>query len=53
MESLNEYELDLLRQRSVGARYQKARRGKLLISVPVGILETEDQRTEKDPDRRI
>ena len=51
--SLNEYELDLLRQRSVEARYEKARRGELLVSVPVGFLKTEDQRTEKDPDQRI
>jgi len=29
--SLNEYELDLLRQRSVEARREKARRGELLI----------------------
>jgi DNA invertase Pin-like site-specific DNA recombinase len=51
--SLNEYELDLLRQRSVEARYEKARRGELLVAVPVGFLKTEDQQTEKDPDRRI
>src|ERR1019366_8825494 len=30
--SLNEYELDLLRQRSLSARYEKARRGELLVS---------------------
>src|SRR6478672_8044782 len=34
--SLNEYELDLLRQRSVEARRQKAQRGELLIVSPVG-----------------
>ena len=34
--SLNEYELDLLRLRSLDARKQKARRGELLISVPIG-----------------
>jgi DNA invertase Pin-like site-specific DNA recombinase len=51
--SLNEYELDLLRQRSVEARHQKARRGELLVSAPVGFLKTEDQRMEKDPDRRV
>src|SRR4030095_12087736 len=28
--SLNEYELDLLRQRSLAARYEKARRGELV-----------------------
>ena len=51
--SLNEYELDLLRQRSVEARYEKARRGELLVSVPVGFLKAPDQRVEKDPDRRV
>ena len=34
--SLNEYELDLLRQRSDEARQEKARRGELLITAPVG-----------------
>src|SRR6516165_5964294 len=51
--SLNEYELDLLRARSVEARHEKARRGELLVAVPVGFLKTEDQRLEKDPDRRV
>jgi DNA invertase Pin-like site-specific DNA recombinase len=51
--SLNEYELDLLRQRSVEARHQKARRGELLISAPVGYIKTDDQRLEKNPDRRV
>jgi len=51
--SLTEDELDLLRQRSVEARYAKARRGALLQAVPVGYGTTEDQRLEKDPDRRV
>jgi DNA invertase Pin-like site-specific DNA recombinase len=51
--SLNEYELDLLRARSIEARHEKARRGELLVAVPVGFLKTEDQRLEKDPDRRV
>lgn len=51
--SLNEYELDLLRQRSVEARHEKARRGELLVAAPVGFLKTADQRLEKDPDRRV
>ena len=50
--SLNEYELDLLRQRSVEARRQKARRGELLIVSPVGYVKGE-HRLEKDPDRRV
>ncbi|HTT17320.1 MAG TPA: recombinase family protein [Candidatus Sulfotelmatobacter sp.] len=51
--SLNEYELDLLRQRSVEARHQKARRGELLISAPVGYVKSEENRLEKNPDRRV
>jgi DNA invertase Pin-like site-specific DNA recombinase len=51
--SLNEYELDLLRQRSVEARRAKAKRGELLIAAPVGFLKTEAPSFEKDPDRRI
>jgi len=47
--SLNEYELDLLRQRS--ARYEKARRGELVVAAPVGFVKVGD-RLEKDPDRR-
>ena len=51
--SLNEYELDLLRQRSQEARRQKAARGELLIAAPVGYIKTADQRLEKDPDGRV
>src|SRR5919108_2381130 len=50
--SLNEYELDLLRQRSLAARHEKARRGELVIAAPVGFLKVGD-RLEKDPDRRV
>src|SRR3954470_12102855 len=51
--SLNEYELDLLRQRSVEARREKARRGDLMVAAPVGYIKTEDQKLEKEPDRRV
>jgi DNA invertase Pin-like site-specific DNA recombinase len=50
--SLNEYELDLLRQRSLSARYEKARRGELVVGAPIGFVKAGD-RLEKDPDRRI
>jgi DNA invertase Pin-like site-specific DNA recombinase len=50
--SLNEYELDLLRQRSLAARYEKARRGELVVAAPVGFVKAGD-RFEKDPDRRV
>ena len=51
--SLNEYELDLLRQRSLAARHQKARRGELIVAAPIGYLKTDEQKLEKDPDRRV
>ena len=51
--SLNEYELDLLRQRSVDARRAKARRGELIVASPANCLKTETGRLEKDPDRRV
>jgi DNA invertase Pin-like site-specific DNA recombinase len=50
--SLNEYELDLLHQRSLSARYEKARRGELIVAAPVGFVKV-GERIEKDPDRRI
>jgi DNA invertase Pin-like site-specific DNA recombinase len=49
---LNEYELDLLRQRSLSARYEKAKRGELVVGAPIGFLKAGD-RLEKDPDRGI
>jgi len=51
--SLNEYELDLLRQRSVEARREKARRGELIVAAPAGYLKSEEHRLEKDPDSRV
>src|ERR1051326_3725478 len=42
--SLNEYELDLLRQRSWEARREKARRGELIVAAPVGFVKTDEQR---------
>jgi len=50
--SLNEYELDLLRQRSLSARYEKASRGELVVAAPVGFVKAGD-RFEKHPDRRV
>src|SRR5258708_34401931 len=50
--SLNEYELDLFRQRSLSARYEKARRGELVVAAPGGLVKARD-RSEKDPGRRV
>ncbi|MGY4230270.1 DNA invertase Pin-like site-specific DNA recombinase [Bradyrhizobium sp. USDA 4503] len=40
------------RQRSLSARYEKARRGDLVVTAPVGFVKAGD-RYEKDPDRRV
>src|SRR3979411_2162687 len=50
--SLNEYELDLLRHRSLSARYEKARRGELIVAAPVVFVKVGDT-LEKDPDVRV
>lgn len=50
--SLNEYELDLLRHRSVEARMEKAKRGELIVAAPAGFCKGENC-LEKDPDRRV
>lgn len=47
--SLNEYELDLLRQRSVEARREKARRGELIITAPVGYIKGGEPVSGKRP----
>jgi len=51
--SLNEYELDLLRQRSLEARREMAKRGELIVSAPVGYVKTEEPSFERTPDRRV
>lgn len=51
--TLNEYELDLLRQRASEARVEKARRGDLVSHCPVGFMKDEEGRLQKDPDERI
>jgi DNA invertase Pin-like site-specific DNA recombinase len=51
--SLNEYELDLLRLRGLEAQREKARRGELMVSVPVGYHVGDGGALEKIPDRRV
>jgi DNA invertase Pin-like site-specific DNA recombinase len=50
---MSEYELTLLRQRSLEARRQKARRGELEVNLPVGFCWGANGKIEKDPDRRV
>jgi hypothetical protein len=51
--SLNAYELDLLRQRSLEVRQAKAKRGELLVAAPIGYLKTDEHLLTKDPDQRV
>lgn len=51
--TMSEFELNLLRQRSVEAIRQKARRGELRYCLPTGYVWTNDGRIDKDPDQRV
>ena len=51
--TMSEMELSVLRQRSLEALKQKARRGELFLNVAVGYVKAPHDRIEKDPDRRV
>jgi excisionase family DNA binding protein len=51
--TMSEFELNLLRQRSLEAIRQKASRGELRFLLPVGLCWTGVGKIEKDPDRRV
>jgi DNA invertase Pin-like site-specific DNA recombinase len=51
--TMSEAELGWFRQRAHAALMAKARRGELLLNVPVGYVRTPDQRIEKHPDQRV
>jgi DNA invertase Pin-like site-specific DNA recombinase len=51
--TMSEFELNLIRQRSLEAARQKARRGELQFRLPVGYCWTQDGKIETDPDRRV
>ncbi len=51
--TLSELELSTLRQRSLEALRQKARRGELFLGVAVGYVKVQRDRIVKDPDRRV
>jgi len=51
--TMSEYELGLLRQRSLQARDAKAERGELRFGLPPGYVWTRARKIEKDPDRRV
>ena len=51
--TLSEMELSTLRQRSHAALMQKASRGELFTTVPIGFLRAPNDRVQLDADRRI
>ena len=51
--TMSEMELSILRQRSLEALRQKARRGELFLSVAVGYVKVGRDRIAKDPDLRV
>jgi hypothetical protein len=51
--TMSEFELNLLRQRSLEAIRQKARRGELQFLLPVGLCWTAAGKIEKAPDQRV
>lgn len=51
--TMSEMELSVLRQRSVEALRQKARRGELFLNVAIGYVKVRRDRIAKDPDRCV
>jgi len=51
--TMSEMELSMLRQRSVEALRQKARRGELFLNVPIGYVRIKHNRVAIDPDQRV
>jgi DNA invertase Pin-like site-specific DNA recombinase len=51
--TMSEYELSILRQRSLEAIRQKARRGELRFCLPAGFCRGSNDAIEIDPDRRV
>ena len=51
--TMSELELSILRQRSMEALKQKARRGELFLTVAIGYVKVRHNRIDKDPDQRV
>ncbi len=51
--TMSEAELGWIRQRAHEGLLAKARRGALILGLPVGYVQTRDGRTEKHPDHRV
>jgi DNA invertase Pin-like site-specific DNA recombinase len=51
--TISEAELGWIRQRAHEGLLAKARRGALILGLPVGYVQTRDGRVEKHPDQRV
>ncbi len=51
--TISEAELGWLRQRAHAGLLAKARRGELVLGLPIGDVRTPEDRVEKDPDQRV
>ena len=51
--TMSEVEINLLKNRMLEGAKNKAKRGELIYRLPVGLVKTEDNKIEKDPDMRV
>lgn len=51
--TMSEVEINLLKSRMLEGAKNKAKRGELIYRLPVGLVKTEDNKIEKDPDLRV
>lgn len=51
--TMSEVEINLIKNRMLEGAKNKAARGELIYRLPVGLIKTEDNKIEKDPDARM
>jgi DNA invertase Pin-like site-specific DNA recombinase len=51
--TMSEVEINLIKQRMLEGAKNKAKRGELIYRLPIGLIKTEDNKIEKNPNERI
>jgi DNA invertase Pin-like site-specific DNA recombinase len=51
--AMSEVEINILKSRMLEGARNKAKRGELIYCLPIGLVKTEDDKIEKDPNKRI
>jgi len=51
--TMSEVEINLIKHRMLEGARNKAKRGELIYRLPVGLIKTEDNKIEKNPDKRV